>query len=614
MSYEFRNLYPPFTRIVNAWTKESEIYRNQIVYSRYNAWGNLYTPLLLEPGTYTFSVFVRTAVQRTVHIYAVPNDSSTDGISPVSSGDIVLSASADWQRLSFTFTLSIQRELWLRVSPISNSNTKLYVSAPQLEIGSAMTLFEGYHNTWYVDDNGELTHTSFPEVPDKAFQAPLPKSVWRTNAEYNHGYPYNELMPNVEYTPPPEPVKQHEYITIHDLKTLKNGFNNHGLAILTPTRCIITEELNGAYALSIEHPIDDVGRWKYIRESNIIKAMGQLFTIRTVKQSWTGSKGKITATADHIFYQLNDWWIRRGAHLIGSTVMQLMQSAAAFTDKHLGEADISYTFTFFSDINVDFYTGYEKWANIEQGMTPNEFILGSNGLISTFGGELYRDNFSFSICQRKQYTKDNAFELRRKKNLQAITRTIDISTICTWFTGYDNYGNEVSVSYALTGIIGRLLPHNVVREKKFQYDFDSYLSPADSAMRQLSQDVLNYHATNCQPLVCYEVKVRELKNDPEYKDFTNFSEFKVGNTGTVYDEELGEKVTLKITKTVTNAITGEVEEVTFGQKRSFITTGQQAVTILDLEQTVQSKFFKVRDADGAFVLDADGAEIIEEVE
>lgn len=224
MPYQFRNLYPQFTQSVNAWTKESEIYRNQIVYSRYNAWGNLYTPLLLEPGTYTFSVFVRTAVQRTVHIYAVPNDSSKDGISPVSSGNIVLSASADWQRLSFTFTLSIQRELWLRVSPISNSSTKLYVSAPQLETGSEMTLFEGYHSTWYIDEDGELKHTDFPEVPDKAFQAPLPKSVWRTDANYNNGYPYNELMPNVEYTPPtPPPEPEADEPIIMDYEVICDG-------------------------------------------------------------------------------------------------------------------------------------------------------------------------------------------------------------------------------------------------------------------------------------------------------------------------------------------------------------------------------------------------------
>lgn len=165
MSYEFRNLCPPFTQNLSSWTIESEVYRNQPVYSRYNAWNGLYAPLTLEAGTYTFSVFVKSGVSRTVHIYALPNGGSPDGISPASSGDIVLSASADWQRLSFTFTLSTQKELWLRVEAKTDENTKLYVSAPQLEAGSEMTLFEGYHSTWYIDEDSGLTHTGFSEIP-----------------------------------------------------------------------------------------------------------------------------------------------------------------------------------------------------------------------------------------------------------------------------------------------------------------------------------------------------------------------------------------------------------------------------------------------------------------
>lgn len=196
MPYQFRNLYPQFTQRLSSWTAENEIYRNQPVYSKKPAWNGLYTSLVLEAGTYTFSIFVRTAIQRTVAIYPLPNGGSTDGISLDSSGDIVLSASADWQRISFTFTLSTQKELWLRVEATTDSSTKLYVSAPQLESGSAMTLFEGYHSTWYIDDSGELTHTNFPVIPERAFQLPLPKSVWR-NAEYNHEYLYSELMPEV---------------------------------------------------------------------------------------------------------------------------------------------------------------------------------------------------------------------------------------------------------------------------------------------------------------------------------------------------------------------------------------------------------------------------------
>lgn len=197
MSYEFRNLYPSFTQNLSSWTAESEIYRNQPVYSKYSPWIGLYTPITLDAGTYTFSVFVRTAIQRTMHIYAIPSNTSTDGIFPASSGDITLSASSEWQRILFTFTLSVQRELWLRVEAKTDSSTKLYVSAPQLEVGSTMTLFEGYHNTWYIDENGELTHTDFPEVPERAFQAPLPKSVWRIDNQYEDGYPFNMLMPEV---------------------------------------------------------------------------------------------------------------------------------------------------------------------------------------------------------------------------------------------------------------------------------------------------------------------------------------------------------------------------------------------------------------------------------
>jgi hypothetical protein len=142
-------------------------------------------------------VFVKTAISRTVHIYAYPNGGSPDGISPVSSGNIDLSASANWQRISFTFTLSIQKELWLRVEAMTDSSTKLYVSAPQLEVGSEMTLFEGYHSTWYVDNNGELTHTNFIEIPNRPFRLPLPISLWNVDESINDGYPSNGFLPEI---------------------------------------------------------------------------------------------------------------------------------------------------------------------------------------------------------------------------------------------------------------------------------------------------------------------------------------------------------------------------------------------------------------------------------
>jgi hypothetical protein len=127
----------------------------------------------------------------------IPYNGSPDGISPDSMLEITLLASSEWQRISFTFTLSIQKELYLRVEAVSDSSTKLYVSAPQLEVGSVMTLFEGYHNTWYIDGDKGLTHTNFPEIPNSPFQLPLPKSLWCIDENINNGYPSNGFLPEI---------------------------------------------------------------------------------------------------------------------------------------------------------------------------------------------------------------------------------------------------------------------------------------------------------------------------------------------------------------------------------------------------------------------------------
>lgn len=51
-----------------------------------------------------------------------------------------------------------------------------------------------------------------------------------------------------------------------------DDFTTNGLAILTPIKCQVTEELNGEYKLEMTHPIDEAGKWKQLQIGNIIKA------------------------------------------------------------------------------------------------------------------------------------------------------------------------------------------------------------------------------------------------------------------------------------------------------------------------------------------------------
>lgn len=64
-------------------------------------------------------------------------------------------------------------------------------------------------------------------------------------------------------------MKQYEYISVY--KSDETDFSYNGIRILCPTECKITEVLNGEYSLTLTHPFDDLGNWKFLIEYNIIK-------------------------------------------------------------------------------------------------------------------------------------------------------------------------------------------------------------------------------------------------------------------------------------------------------------------------------------------------------
>ena len=448
-------------------------------------------------------------------------------------------------------------------------------------------------------------------TPVPNYTTPIPKAQWRVNSAYNDGFLYNELLPNIPYVPPVPPVEQKPYITVYSYQTPQTGFDTHGLFVLTPTKCTIVEELNGRYELSIEHSIDPEGRWEYIRENNLIKALGQLFTIRSVTQKWQGNVGKITAKADHIFYQLGDWWITKETNgITGRTAYALIHKAVENTVKELRPGQTSYTFTYSTDLAVPQVLGDNKWAFLTEGLTPIDFIMGNSGIIEVCGGELHRDNFSFSLYETKEGSKDNAFEIRVGKNLTGVTRTIDTSSMTTYLRAWNNWGDFYAVSWAGTEGFG--MPHYTIREKSFQYDLvDLYgRDEHELAYQMLVADTNAYFEAYCAPLISYDIDLADIKNNPEYEGLTGFDEFKVGNKGYIYDERLGGKIHIKITETTTDALTGEVTNVVFGSKRNFMNPLNKTA-ILDIETEVETMGFQITDADGAFVLDAEGSMIVE---
>ena len=44
----------------------------------------------------------------------------------------------------------------------------------------------------------------------------------------------------------------------------------NGDSVLLPTSCKLSAKLNGSWQLNLAHPLDSLGRWKYIEENGVI--------------------------------------------------------------------------------------------------------------------------------------------------------------------------------------------------------------------------------------------------------------------------------------------------------------------------------------------------------
>ena len=74
------------------------------------------------------------------------------------------------------------------------------------------------------------------------------------------------------------------------------NFSSNGDMPLLPEDASVSVELNGSWNLTMQHPIDQKGRWKYLEEGAVIKAPSfngeQLFRIYKKEKSEDGISGQ----------------------------------------------------------------------------------------------------------------------------------------------------------------------------------------------------------------------------------------------------------------------------------------------------------------------------------
>ena len=506
----------------------------------------------------------------------------------------------------------VEWELWIRHSGNGNIDP--------LAISSAVCTLTQESSGWYVGQNG-IDNEEF--LPDRPFLVePFPVSIWQCDPRVDNGFAHVPLFPDAVKIDP-VPVKQTPYIVVFDIRATQTELmasGSNGLAILTPTVCEDTEELSGMWSLQLEHPIDPEGRWKLIQEGNIIRAGGQLFTIKRTEEIWGGASGRVTAYCEHIWYQYGDNWIFADpiniVNIKGKSFKDTIDQINTYlTDKVIVSGGIMYSYTGEGD-DAQFDSLY--YVALEEGCSPIEMILGENGVIHAKGGELYRNNFYFSIFPRKENANDNAFDIRVGKNLTGIKRTIDTSTMCTYYrltdalTGmWNNWGWDTSGS--TIPVWRNYLPHHVVRSEVISLPPD-----IDFRFERLCQEGEARFQEVCMPIIGYEINLEDVRKNPDFSLDAD-DDIRVGDIGYVYDKRLGSEqddyaLKLEVTSTVYDRITGKCRSFTVGNSQSFVYHNSMSFIRDKDGNIIKPQEFGyeiwVSDSTGRFLYDSLGRKII----
>ena len=331
-------------------------------------------------------------------------------------------------------------------------------------------------------------------------------------------------------------------INLYDSK--ETDFTNNGLVILNDCiSCIVEEELNGMLEATIEYPIDDGGKWQYLLEGNITKIDGQLFRCyRKIKKLTS-----ISVNLRAIFYDLLDNFLE--------DVRPTSLNGAGALDWVLTNTQYTHPFTSLSDVQT-VATRYFVRKN------PVEAIMGKDGIINTWGGELVRDNFEISLLGARGL--DRGVLVAYGKNVQGIEETLDLDGVCTRLMPVGKDGLLLAEKYIDSIYINNFSHPKIKIIELSDYETEVTLRAA----------AINYMANNKIdiPQFNYKIDFLELSKTEEYKNYAVLERVYLGDTVTIKHSKLNINLKAKVIKTIKNIITNRIEKIELGSFKPNLAT------------------------------------------
>ena len=339
-------------------------------------------------------------------------------------------------------------------------------------------------------------------------------------------------------------------------KSANTNYQKNGDITLTPLECIFEWGLDGICQIELTHEYDDLGRWEYLVNDNVIAAPTpysdkQLFRIYKREKS----DDEVTVYARHIYYDnLGNYLVDvRPTNKNGQQALDIIFSGTKFTPH--------------SDITTA-NTAYYVRKNIVEAIAGDD----ENSFINRWGGERLYDNYDVYIM--RQIGSDKGVRAEFGHNLEAIEESVSDEDVVTRIipVAYNGYVLEGAEPWVDSPKIG-----SYAEVKGTVINFDDIKLQQDcsegetgyanlTALRAALIKACNeeYKKGIDDPTVNYTVNMVELANTVEYAEYKQLESVEVGDTITCRHKGIKIEVKARCIRIKWNCITKENEEVELG--------------------------------------------------
>ena len=334
------------------------------------------------------------------------------------------------------------------------------------------------------------------------------------------------------------------------LKTNTN-YEMNGDITLAPISCTYKAS---EYLVTLDHPIDDIGRWKYIDYENVIAAeedgKKKLYRIFNVVKSLYS----ITAYARPLFFDLIDNVLLdvRPTLKNGEEALNIILEGTGFT----GHSNIS-------TANTSYYVR----KNIVEAILGND----ENSFLNRWGGEVLLDNFDIYINDK--IGSDNGVRVELGYNLNEIEEDINIEEVATRIipTGYNGIMLDGSTPWVDSPLINkytkpkmRVINFDDVKVKESEADEEGFNTIEEARQELIKRCNKLYEEGIDKPSVNYKIDMINLANTTAYKDYIKLVTVNEGDTVTCYIPGLDIDVKARVIDYEKDLMTGEYISLELG--------------------------------------------------